>query len=212
MFDHQAQSIGLAVTPPVSTTNICDTVDRWTDPRTWLPVGLGNTYQTSSGVLNNGSPLVSTIKCLDKPSNGELSGSHTDLGQAMKAAKDELVTRGRADVKRGIVFFSDGAANIHGEPAAATAAGSRGPCDYAKKMADQAKAAGIEVYVIAYGADDRCTRENSGSPWSNKTAVELLGSMATDNDHFYNAPRTADLDPIFEAIGQELARGSRLVE
>ncbi len=212
MFDYQSQNVGLAVTPPVSASNHCDSVDTWTDPRTWLPVTLNNAYQTSPGVLNTGSALVSTINCLDKPSNGELSGPHTDLGQAMKAAKDELVTRGRTDVKHGIVFFSDGAANIHGEPAQATAAGSRGPCDYAKKMADQAKAAGIEVYVIAYGADDKCTRDGSASPWLNKTAVEVLNAMATDDDHFFNAPRTADLDPIFEAIGQELARGSRLVE
>jgi hypothetical protein len=211
MFDYQAQSIGLAVTPAVSPGNKCDSIDQWTDSRTWLPVGLNNVYQTSFGVLNMGSPLVSTINCLDKPTSGELSGPHTDLGQAMKAAADEVLYRGRADVRKGIVFFSDGAANVHGEPAAATAAGSRGPCDYAKRMADQAKAAGIEVYVIAYGADDRCTREQSTSPWVNKSAVELLNSMASDDAHFFNAPRTADLDPIFEAIGQELARGARLV-
>jgi hypothetical protein len=212
MFDFQAQNVGLAVTPAVSTANICDSIDTWNDSRTWLPVPMSNNYQTSLGVLNNGSSLVSTIKCLDKPSNGELSGPHTDLGQAMKAATDEVLNRGRTDVKKGIVFFSDGAANVHGEPSAASAAGSRGPCDYAKKMADQAKAAGIEVYVIAYGADDNCTRETSASPWVNKEAVELLNSMATDDAHFFNAPRTADLDPIFEAIGQELARGARLVE
>jgi hypothetical protein len=149
---------------------------------------------------------------LDKPTGGELSGPHTDLGQPMKASTDELMTRGRPGVKQGIVFFTDGAANVYGEAGAGTAVGARGPCDYAMKMADRAKAQGIEVYTIAYGADDRCTREQSNSPWLNKTAVELMNAMATDDAHFHNAPRTADLDPIFQAIGQDLARGARLVE
>jgi hypothetical protein len=36
--------------------------------------------------------------------------------------------------------------------------------------------------------------------------------MATDVDHFFNQPSTADLRPIFEVIGYQLAGGSRLVE
>ena len=209
MFDYQAHNVGLAVTPPVTPTDKCDTIDVWSDARMWLPVQLNNSYQTSPNVLAAGSELVSTVSCLDRP-NGELPGPHTDLAEPMKAAMNELQSNGRAGAKQGIVFFTDGAANIYGE--AGGSAGNLGPCDYANKMATQAKAAGIEVYTIAYGADDRCARDSAASPWYNKTAVELLASMATDADHFSNAPRTADLDPIFQAIGAELTGGSKLVE
>jgi len=33
------------------------------------------------------------------------------------------------------------------------------PCDYGAKEADKAKLAGIEIYVIAWGADDRCAND-----------------------------------------------------
>jgi len=36
--------------------------------------------------------------------------------------------------------------------------------------------------------------------------------MATDEDHFFDEPSTADLEPIFKVIGSQLAGGARLVE
>ncbi len=86
-----------------------------------------------------------------------------------------------------------------------------GPCDYAYQQAEAAKAAGIELFVIAWGADDYCDYEDWGSPWAGVSAVELLEAMATDELHFYSEPKTEDLAPIFEVIGSQLATGSRLV-
>lgn len=88
---------------------------------------------------------------------------------------------------------------------------ANGPCDYAYQQAQAAKAAGIEMFVIAWGADDSCDYEKPGSAWAGKTAIELLQAMATDDLHFYNEPKTTDLAPIFEVIGSQLASGSRLV-
>lgn len=88
---------------------------------------------------------------------------------------------------------------------------AQGPCDYAFQQAEAAKAAGIEMFVIAWGADDYCDREDPGSPWDGASAVALLQAMATDELHFYNEPKTTDLAPIFEVIGSQLATGSRLV-
>jgi len=92
---------------------------------------------------------------------------------------------------------------------------SGGPCQYAAEMADEAKAAGIEVFTIGYGVSDPglgsyC--DNDVGVWSGRSAAELLEYMATDADHFFNEPSTADLRPIFEVIGSQLASGSRLVE
>jgi len=92
-----------------------------------------------------------------------------------------------------------------------------GPCAYAAAMGDAAKAAGIEVFTIGYGVDEydpgggnECGLD-AGS-WNGKDAVELLSYIATDAQHFFNEPSTADLRPIFEVIGSQLASGSRLVE
>jgi hypothetical protein len=94
---------------------------------------------------------------------------------------------------------------------------SSGPCQYAADQADAAKAAGIEVFTIGYGvgeydpAGGNTCNVDVGA-WHGRGAEELLEYMATDVDHFFNEPSTADLRPIFETIGYRLAGGSRLVE
>ncbi len=212
LFSSQVHQVGLAVTPPVHPSDFCDTIEDWSDPQTWLPVGLSSDYQGTPGVLNPFSALVSTTSCLDRASgSGDVRGPHTDLGGPMKAATDELVNNGRASAKKGIVFLSDGAANII-NPATAAAVGATGPCDYAMKMASEAKAQGIEIYTIAYGADDTCDRDTPGTTWYDRDAVDLLSAMATDVDHYYYEPRSSDLDPVFEAIGLQLGGQPKLIK
>lgn len=214
VFDASVHRIGLAVTPPVHANDPCDTVETWKDADlTWLPIPLTDNYQTSTNVLNNNSPLVAEMNCLDLAGGrSDVPGPHTDLAEPLAAAMKELLANGRPDITKGIVLLTDGAANVFGDPAAAAAAGALGPCDYAHKVAQQAKSHGFEVYTIGYGVDENCTRESAGSPWQNRSANELLRQMATDNDHFYNQPRTADLDPVFKAIGAQLAGGSKLIK
>lgn len=211
LFDDQVHQVALAVTPPVHPSSVCDTIESWSDPQTWLPVGLSSDYQTSPGVLDPASALVARTNCLDRASgSGDVPGPHTNLGEPMKAAMDELADNGRASATKGIVFLSDGAANIV-DPVNAAAVGATGPCDYAMKMATEAKAQGIEIYTIAYGADDTCDRDMPGSTWYRKDATELLSAMATDADHYYYEPRSSDLDPVFEAIGLQLGGQPKLI-
>lgn len=87
-----------------------------------------------------------------------------------------------------------------------------GPCDYAMQQADAAKAAGIEIYVIAWGATDTCSFDDSSSAWKDASATYFLQNVATDSAHFFNEPKTSDLTPIFQVIGAQLTSGSRLVE
>jgi hypothetical protein len=89
--------------------------------------------------------------------------------------------------------------------------GHLGPCDYADKQADLAKAAGIEIYMIAWGVDENCTEDDPASPWYNVNITDLMLSMATDAGHVFDEPKTADLEPIFKAISAALSGGSRLV-
>lgn len=387
-FNEDMQRVGLTVTPPVEPGDYCDSIDTWGDPEVYTPVPLTNDYQTSPGVLDPGSDLVNYTDCLDRPSSSELPGSHTKIGEPIKAATQELVTNGRPGEKWGIIFLSDGAANVYQpdtidadtgflSPSAnaavtssagddngfqtgatgayadggtvatdsnsgdgtSTSCGSSskdkhryynygisvpggadvtgievrldaridstssstrkmcvelswnggsswtsaqttanlstselsyflggssddwghsgwdsgdlsnsnfrvritnvgsstsrdffldwaavkvyystpapgaalGPCDYAMQQADAAKAAGIEVFVIAWGADDECDNDDPSSPWYQDEAVDLLRAMATDDLHFFEEPKTSDLEPIFQIIGTQLATGSRLV-
>lgn len=207
-FDANIQRVALGVTPPVDPTDHCDSIDSWGDPEVWVPVSLTFDYQSVPNVLDDSSELVSNTECLDRPSSGELPGAHTKLGNPLKAAVEELVANGRPDVKWGVVFLSDGAANIWDAKAQAV---SQGPCAYAMKQADAAKAAAIEVFTIAYGADNSCGNDDSSSPWHDRSAVDLLRGMASDDAHFFNEPKTADLEPIFQVIAAQLAGGSRLV-
>jgi len=90
-----------------------------------------------------------------------------------------------------------------------------GGCDWAAQQATAAKALGIEIFVIGYGlnATERCSNhaEDPSSPYYNYTAAEFLESLASDPDHFYNEPKSGDLDPVFAQIGAQLTGGSRLV-
>ncbi len=89
--------------------------------------------------------------------------------------------------------------------------GHLGPCDYADKQADLAKAAGIEIYMVAWGVDENCTSEDAASPWKNVNITDLMLSMATDPAHVYDEPKSTDLEGIFAAIGAQLAGGSKLI-
>jgi hypothetical protein len=213
IFNPSVHRIGLAVTPPVHANDPCDTVETWVDAdRTWLPDGLSDDYATAVGSLNLASQIVQDTQCMDLAGNGDVPGPHTDLAEPLRAAMNELSANGRVGAKKGIILETDGAANVYGDTVAAASYGALGPCDYAFKVATEAKSKGFEVYTIGYGVDQDCTRETALSPWQNVAVAELLRQMATDDAHFYNQPRSADLDPVFQAIGVQLAAGSKLVQ
>ena len=111
-FDATYQTVGLAVTPPVRPDDNCDTINNWSDPQDWVTAQLDDDFQSSPHVLNYNSDAVHNASCVDTPSNGELNGSHTNLGTPIKDAADELAANGRPDVTWGIILLTDGAANV----------------------------------------------------------------------------------------------------
>lgn len=54
--------------------------------------------------------------------------------------------------------------------------------------------------------------ELSGSTYYDYSPGQFLTAVATDSAHFYNEPKTEDLEPIFAAIGAQLTSGSKLVD
>ena len=107
LLNPAADWVGLAVLPPAtSTSNRCTTPQTANYDSTsaaYTIVPLSHDYSTN-GVLNTGSQLVSTINC--QQANGE-----TSYATAIEKAQAELDLHGRANVRKVIVFFSDGAAN-----------------------------------------------------------------------------------------------------
>ncbi len=87
-----------------------------------------------------------------------------------------------------------------------------GPCDWAAYWADQAKALDIELYIIAWGVTDKCSFDDPDSDYYYMDAAEFLESLASDSFHFFNEPKSADLDPVFYSIGSQLTGGSRLIQ
>ena len=196
-FNPNLHRAGLAVLGPGrSKSNPC----RSKSSGPWLVVNLSDDYQNPGGQLNNGSRLVNSINCLRTSSVG------TNLGDPIQAAVAELQANGRPDTRWGIVLLTDGAAN---RPKTGD------PCAFAADQADIAKALGIEIYAVGYGTEDNsdpgftCGLDTGG--WAGRTAEELLEYIATDEDHFLQEAKGADLSPVFELVAQKLAGGSRLV-
>jgi Flp pilus assembly protein TadG len=88
-----------------------------------------------------------------------------------------------------------------------------GPCGFAAKQADLAKALipGVQIFTIGYGvAGARCT-EDTGS-WHNDRTEDLLRYMASAPENVFIEPRTEDLSDVFREIGRRLSAGYRLVQ
>jgi hypothetical protein len=105
-----------------------------------------------------------------------------------------------------------------------------GACHYAATQADAAKAAGIEIFTIAYGdalSGQRCA--DTSGPWHNQLSTALLAYMATnsadnalgggcnttakraaensDGDHFLCAANSDELKAVFQSAAASLGSG-----
>jgi hypothetical protein len=117
-FDNTHQQVGLVVTPAVKPSNMCNAVNHWTDALTWMPSGLTTGFQSSPHVLNTSNAAVHYNTCSTLSSTPPVSEDpwcgcgHTNLGDPMEVAANELAAHGRADVTWGIIMVTDGAANM----------------------------------------------------------------------------------------------------
>ncbi len=236
------ESIALTVLPPSSTMTTCTGASAGafgirgtTVPpdvgganTTWVvspyPSGpLENDYKNADGTLNTSSQIVKTVNCL------QAAGS-TDLGDPIEAAATYLKNNGRPGAKKGIIFMTDGAANLPlslGTPALPVQ-----PCSYANTKAAAVKASGIQVITIGFLSDNPgvCEKDTSGA-FKNATVTSLLASMAspvkgvpadnngctqaenTDGDNFFCQPSSGDLSSVFVAAAAQLAgRVPRIIE
>ncbi len=183
----------------------------------WIPVGLSGTgapvneaYLNADGTLNTNSLLVKAINCFNQSSTG------TNLATPIRMAQYYLQNNGRAGVRKGIVFETDGSPN---------GSGADYTCAQANTDAATAKSAGIEIFTIGFGVGAGDTCPDSSGLFKGKSVTTALASMATqpstdngcvaaentDGDHFFCQPKTSDLSGIFQVIAGSLAAGAHLI-
>jgi hypothetical protein len=191
----------------------------------YVLVPLSNDYATSVGNLNNASPLMSTINCVQ-------AGGGTAYAEAIDAAYAELQKDGRPGTQKVIVFLSDGAANDAPTFMASTSPYRTNPCGQGVTSAGIAKAAKVLVYSIAYTANgDQCdaaigakvgatTIQWYGSTqWGTLESPALAAQTALQDiaspgaNYFYDLPNPTSLTGIFQQIAADIAGGTaRIVQ
>ncbi len=233
-MDPSMDNVGLAVLPPAASVGTaCANVQSYFNGNpsgtysltnaAYTVVPLSNTYASSVGNLNNASPLVSTVNCVQP-------GGNTAYAEAIDAAYAELQKDGRPDAQKAIVILSDGAANTGPSYLPPNSPYLTNPCGQGVTSAGIAKAAKVLVYSIAYTAQgDSCWAavgaNVNGTPVTQFQTVPetpslgvnpantALADMATDPTNFYNLPTPTSLTGIFQRIAADLAAGSsRIVQ
>ncbi len=229
IYTPPSQQLALLALPHKDLAKPCyaASVQNYPDPSNiWVESGLSSDYQTVTGAVNPSSALVQQLNCLKSvratagginvvPSGGS---GHSNLGDPITAAKNLLLTTGRPGVPKALIYLTDGAAN---QP------WKLNPCLYAVQAAAAAKAAGIDVFTIAFGAGtDRCT--DSSGPWVNVYATTQMAATATssidhqpggcsptentDGDHYFCLPKTSDLTSAFRQVAAASLGFSRLID
>jgi hypothetical protein len=225
-YQSSQQYVGLVGLPYHNPANPCLVRSTQTYPNVgnaWRLVGLSSDYDRADGTPNPASRLIQMINCLQLPPSGmsvtPSGAGHTDLGDPMQTAASMLSTEGRSTVPDVVIFFTDGEAN---QPR------FNQPCTYATTRAAAAKAAGVEVFTIAYGvAGARCTQDTAGT-YRNAWATTFLSAMATDSiddapggcginenkdgDHYFCESGSGDLEPVFRQVAAASVGNARLVD
>jgi Flp pilus assembly protein TadG len=231
-YNPALQHVGLVGLPYFQPSNPCNVaaVQNYPAPATstWKMVGLSDDYQLSSGALNPASTLVKTINCMvrtpasvtvNPPVRSPYQSGHTDIGDALAAAGNVLITEGRPDVPKVIVLLTDGESNMPWP---------NRPCEYADNRASTAKGNAIDIFTLAYGANGaRCYNDLSG-PWTNAYATRFLAAVATDSidnrpggcattentdgDNYFCESAATDLEPVFRQVAAQAIQRARLID
>jgi hypothetical protein len=232
-YKSSQQWVGLVALPYGQPGNKCITNDPQMYPdlnyADWQVSPLSNDYTRADGSLNTSSQIVQNINCLQRTAgnpkvfiNGVdmTNGNHTDLGDAMNAARAMLALQGRPAVPDVIIFETDGQAN---QPS------TMQPCNYLNTKAAAAKSTSPPqtVITIAYGIRGvRCTDYNG--PFYNVYATTNLAAAATasiddvpggcgpnenkDGDMYFCTPGSTDLEPVFRQAAAAAIGTAHLVD
>ena len=165
-MDPTTDNVGLAVLPPAPTSAAAcsaTATNAYDSPSAaYVLVPLNGDYASTTGNLNSGSELISTINCVQ-------AGGQTAYANALEAAQDEIDADGRDGTQKVIIILSDGAANKGPGYLPPTSPYRTNPCQTAVDIAGDSKAKGVLMYSIAYdvsgdGAQDCGKQGGDESP------------------------------------------------
>jgi Flp pilus assembly protein TadG len=230
--------VGLVAFAPHS-GNVCNTPkttngapsDYDAYPNNYLFVPLSSDYQTSPTQLNGASQLVSTVNCIKE-------GGTTVFAAAIDKARTTLAANHDPEAQDVIIFMTDGEAN-YGACQSPNASGvcsnntspyRTNPCGQAVASADQAAAAGVWVFGIAYDTPGAgCLGWKStgtgvgGASCATKVGIQFVcpespaitanvavKAIASDDTKFFSSPNPGSLTTLFKSIAAELTEGRLL--
>lgn len=129
---------------------------------------------------------------------GKDGTQYTNMGDAFNVALAELTSsRHRDDARKVIVFLTDGDVTRPVNPETGKADREYAAV-YARASADRAKQAGVIVYAIGFG--DFLTAP-SGEVARD---TELIKSLASSPDTYFEAPTVADLEGVYKQIATNI--------
>ncbi len=122
----------------------------------------------------------------------------TNMGDAFTVALAELTSvRHRDDARKVIVFLTDGDVTRPVNPETGKA-DREYAASYAKQAAERAKAVGVIIYAIGFG--DFLTAPSGDVARD----TELIKSLASSPDTYFEAPTVADLEVVYRRIATNI--------
>ncbi len=189
----------------------------------YLIVPLSSDYKNSNGTMNTNSNLVKAARGGASGCTAGVTaygGVGTFYADAVAAARDYLTANARFGAEKWIIFLGDGDAGASSSNM--PSAKKNNQCRQAITAAQAAKAAGMTVMTIAYGASTSASSScSTDSP--SISACDTLRQMASDSGKFYStntgsgsactsaANSISSLNAIFQNIGMIFGTGSRLL-
>lgn len=139
------------------------------------------------------SDTKSVVSAISNVKMGEGETQYTNMGDAFKVATEELKSsRHREDARKVIIFMTDGDVTRPVNP-------QTGELDrvyaanYAREMANQAKADNTTIYTIGFGDlnanDDSLVRDST-----------LVKELASAPEFYFEAPTITDLKRVYQDI------------
>jgi hypothetical protein len=237
-MDPGFDQVGLVAFAPHS-GNVCNTpkgtsgapsdYDIYTNNYLFVP--LSTDYKTSAtSPLNASSPLVSTVNCIK-------AGGTTVFAAAIDKARTTLAASHDPEAQDVIIFMTDGEANygacatpVNSVCSNNTSSYRTRPCGQAVSSADQAAAAGVWVFGIAYDTPGAgCLGWKStgtglgGASCATKAGIQFVcpespaitanvavKGIASDDTKFFSQPNPSSLTTLFKNIAAELTEGRLL--
>ena len=178
MYDPDKQYVGLGTLPQSLPGDDCNSVNANDAPGNWVITPLSSNYQNPDGSLNAGAEIVSNINCLQLAAS---FGLQTNLGSPLKAAKESLIATGRQGVKWGMIFMTDGQANVW--PGSGVASGYMNCTANAAVTSSAGDNNGFETTAANACADGGGNAVDTNSGTSTSTSC---GNSNKDKHDFYD--------------------------